>query len=90
MPPRKYSPKPYGEPKRSLSSRKIVSSCSICFGSISLKRSQTARMRSMASSMYASVSAMSASNVLRSSLSIFERSSSSSFLTSTSSDSAQR
>ena len=32
MPPPKYSPKPYGEPKRCLSSRKNVSSAMIFFG----------------------------------------------------------
>jgi len=51
MPPRKYSPKPYGEPNRSLSSRNVVSSCSMRLGSISLKSSHTWRMRSAASSM---------------------------------------
>ena len=35
MPPRKYTPKPYGEPKRSLSSRKICSSLTTCFTSSS-------------------------------------------------------
>ena len=51
--------------------------------------SQTSRMRSAASSMYASVSEMSASNCLRISFSIFSRSSSESFLRLTSSVSAQ-
>ena len=51
MPPRKYSPNPYGEPKRSFSSRKRVSSAMTSFGFISRNRSQTCRMRSAASSM---------------------------------------
>ena len=51
MPPRKYSPKPYGEPKRSFSSRKSVSSVMTSFGFISWNSSQTWRMRSAASSM---------------------------------------
>ena len=51
MPPRKYSPKPYGEPKRSFSSRKTVSSGMTSFGFISWKISHTWRIRSAASSM---------------------------------------
>ncbi len=51
MPPRKYSPNPYGEPNRSFSSRKVVSSLMTSFGFIVLNRSQTWRMRSAASSM---------------------------------------
>ena len=51
MPPRKYSPQPYGEPKRSLSSRNSVSSLTTCFGPIVWNSSQTWRSRSAASSM---------------------------------------
>ena len=90
MPPRKYSPKPNGEPKRSFSSRNSVSSATTCLGSMVWNSSQTPRIRSAASSMYASVSEMSASNCLRISFSIFSRSSSESFLRLTSSVSAQR
>ncbi len=45
MPPRKYTPKPYGEPKRSLSSRKSCSSLTISFGSSSRNRSQVCSRR---------------------------------------------
>ncbi len=75
MPPRKYSPHPNGEPNRSFSSRKVVSSLMTSFGFISEKILKTSRRRSAASSRYASVSAISVSNVLRSSLPIFSRSS---------------
>ena len=51
MPPVKYSPQPNGEPKRSLSSRNVVSSLITSFGFISWKIFQTSSMRSMASSM---------------------------------------
>ncbi len=50
MPPRKYSPQPNGEPKRSLSSRNVVSSLITSFGFISVKIFQTSRSRSAASS----------------------------------------
>ena len=50
MPPRKYSPQPNGEPKRSLSSRKTASSLITVFGSIFWNVSQTCSMRSIASS----------------------------------------
>ena len=50
MPPRKYSPQPNGEPKRSLSSRNVVSSLITSFGFISLKILKTSRSRSAASS----------------------------------------
>ncbi len=51
MPPRKYSPQPNGDPKRSFSSRNSVSSAITCLGSIDWNSSQTCRMRSEASSM---------------------------------------
>ncbi len=51
MLPRKYSPQPKGEPKRSLSSRKTVSSLTTSFGFISVKIFQTSSIRSIASSM---------------------------------------
>ena len=51
MPPRKYSPQPNGEPKRSLSSRNVVSSFTTSFGFISVKIFQTSWVRSIASSM---------------------------------------
>jgi hypothetical protein len=50
MPPRKYSPQPNGEPNRSLSSRKTVSSLITSFGFISVKIFQTSSIRSPASS----------------------------------------
>ncbi len=50
IPPRKYSPQPNGEPNRSLSSRKVVSSLMTSFGFISMKIFQTSRRRSAASS----------------------------------------
>ena len=50
MPPRKYSPHPNGEPKRSLSSRNVVSSLITSFGFISEKILKTSRSRSAASS----------------------------------------
>ncbi len=50
MPPRKYSPQPNGEPKRSLSSRNVVSSLITSFGFISEKILKTSRIRSAASS----------------------------------------
>ena len=50
MPPRKYSPQPNGEPKRSFSSRNSVSSATTCLGSIVWKSSQVWRIRSMPSS----------------------------------------
>ncbi len=76
MPPRKYSPHPNGEPKRSLSSRNVVSSLITSFGFISMKIFQTSRMRSAASPRYSSVSAISPSKVFVSSLTSFLRSSS--------------
>ena len=50
MPPRKYSPQPNGEPKRSLSSRKTASSLMTSLTFISWKIFQTSSMRSIASS----------------------------------------
>ena len=50
MPPRKYSPQPNGEPKRSLSSRKTASSLITSLTFISVKIFQTSSMRSIASS----------------------------------------
>ena len=50
MPPRKYSPQPNGEPKRSFSSRNVVSSLITSFGFISEKILKTSRRRSAASS----------------------------------------
>ena len=51
MPPRKYSPQPNWEPKRSLSSRKVASSGITSLTFISWKSFQTSSMRSIASSM---------------------------------------
>src|SRR2546421_692437 len=45
MPPRKYTPNPYGEPKRSFSSRNSCSSLTISFGSRSLNRSHVCSRR---------------------------------------------
>ncbi len=51
MPPRKYSPQPNGEPKRSLSSRKSPSSLMTSLTFIVEKISQMRSMRAIASSM---------------------------------------
>ena len=90
MPPRKYSPQPNGDPKRSFSSRNSASSAMTSLTDMSWNFSQAWRMRSAASSMYASVSAMSWSNALRTSFSSFSRSASVSFFTLISSESAHR
>ena len=51
MPPRKYSPQPNGEPKRSFSSRNSASSAMTSLTVMSWNFSQAWRMRSAASSM---------------------------------------
>ena len=57
MPPRKYTPKPYGEPNRSFISRKICSSLTTIFGSSSLKSSHVCSSRVRASSVASRASA---------------------------------
>ncbi len=57
MPPRKYTPNPYGEPKRSFISRKICSSGSMCLTSSSRNFSQVCSSRRCESSAASRVSA---------------------------------
>ncbi len=61
IPPWKYTPKPYEEPNRSLSSRNSCSSLMICFGSSALNVSQVCASRLRDSSAASRVSARRAS-----------------------------